>query len=122
MQPGAPLSIWVWADAPGNSWHVRSTTPKGDPHRITGRISAIGGSLTNARGYMLEGKDAFQAGPREVTLSFETNGVIDGVDFTLTGGECLLFEFFIDGAARPTLVNIGPRPHHPGSADFRLCR
>lgn len=123
LHPGAPLAYWIWKDAKGNGWHLRTTAPAKDNHRFSGRVW-VDGTLSDLKPTALEGMQDRLKKEDEGVLVFDflTGGASDGFDFQVASGRCVTFHLLVDGKPAPKEVEIGQKEIPAGSATFRLCR
>ncbi|MDB4993820.1 MAG: hypothetical protein JWM74_1252 [Myxococcaceae bacterium] len=117
--PGADEGLWIWKDAKGDGWHLRSTTGH-KKHRFQGRIEADG-PLIGLHATGNEGTDKLHTTPKGVWFSFSTQGHEDGFDFKLPAGSCMRVLSAIDGKPRPDRVYLGSGDAHPTNAHIKLC-
>jgi hypothetical protein len=121
MKEGAPLAYWIWRDADGITWHLR-TTAGGPEHGFTGRVWADG-TISDLKAARLETNDRLRKEDEGVLVfDFDTDVSIDGFDFKVAAGRCVTFHLLIDGKPAPKDVEIGQKEVRPGTATFRLCR
>ena len=117
--PGADEGLWIWKDAKGDGWHLRSTTGH-KKHRFQGRVEADG-PLVGLHATGNEGADKLHATAKGVWFSFSTQGHEDGFDFKLPAGSCMRVISAIDGKPRPDRVYLGSGDAHPTSPHIKLC-
>lgn len=121
MKPGARLAYWIWRDADGVTWHLR-TTAGGAFHRFTGRVW-VDGTVTTLTAANLDQLDRMKKEDDGVfVFDFQTLDHIDGFDFKVSAGRCVTFHLFVDGKESPEIIELGSKEVSPGSATFRLCK
>jgi hypothetical protein len=121
FKAGAAEALWIWQDAKGSHWHLRTTT-KDKPHRFHG--VAIGdGDLKGVKSVRTEAGDRFRVkGTKRASFDFNTDGASDGLDFDLDKTSCVRFVLFIDGKpAAPERIQLGKDAAHPQGHNFKLC-
>lgn len=121
MPPDAPASYFIWHDEAG--FHLRTTGP-GPRHLFRAKLTTDG-EFRNVRLIRLEGDDGFRVrnGGHTLELRFETFDAVDGVDFTVEGGDHLRFALRIDDRLAPTgRIFLGPNGHHPPNNPFVVTR
>jgi hypothetical protein len=117
LKPGLPDAWWVYQDDAG--WHVRTTTD--DRHQMKGRVWVTTGKLASVKVTVLEKQDGVQSDAQSIDIDFDTDKVMDGVDFVLTGTKCAHFALLVDGKPEPKLIHLGASTMTPPSATFVLC-
>lgn len=120
LKPGHPEALWIWHDAKGAGWHVRSTTAS-RLHRFSGRIWVTPGTIADVHPTRLEFNDRVRVQEKSIEFDFETQGGMDGFDFRLAGATCAKFALRVDGKREPGVVRIGSRGAHPHGRVFELC-
>jgi hypothetical protein len=121
FKAGAGESFWVWQDAKGSHWHLRSTT-KDKPHRFHGVVVGDG-ELKKVASIRTESGDRFRLkGGKRASFDFSTEGASDGLDFDVANDSCVRFVLFVDGQpAGVDRINIGKDAAHPQGNNFKLC-
>lgn len=117
LKPGLPDAWWVYQDAAG--WHVRTTTD--DRHQMKGRVWVTTGKLASVKVTVLEKQDAVQSDAHNIDIDFDTNKVMDGVDFLLSDTKCAHFALLVDEKPEPELIHLGANMMTPPRATFVLC-
>ncbi len=121
FKAGAPEAFWVWQDAKGTQWHLRSTT-KNMPHRFHGAIVGDG-ELKKVASTRTEAGDRFKlTGGKRASFDFATESASDGLDFEVANDSCVRFVLFVDGKPAPAdKINLGKDAVHPQGSNFKLC-
>lgn len=121
LKPGLPDAFWVYQDEQG--WHLRTTTDsKKVLHKFTGRIWITEGTFSSAKPSRLEqGQDSVKSTARAIKFSFDTIGVMDGVDWKSIDRQCIHFELLYDGKADAKVIYLGAKKINPPSNVFLIC-
>jgi hypothetical protein len=121
LKPGLPDSFWVYQDEQG--WHLRTTTNNSkELHRFSGRIWITAGKFSQAKPSRLElGQDSVKESSQRIEFAFDTMGVMDGVDWKLTGGQCIHFELLFQGKPDASLIFLGAKKLRPPTNVFVVC-
>jgi hypothetical protein len=121
LKPGLPDAFWIYKDDHG--WHLRTTTDNTKVfHKFTGRIWVTTGTFKDVKATSNErGQDALKITDQRIDVTFDTLGVMDGVDWKLAGNQCIHFELFYDGKPHPNLIRLGANKVSPESHVFMLC-
>lgn len=122
FKTGAGESFWVWQDAKGTHWHLRTTTPKSATHRFHGSAVADA-DLKNVSSARPDASDRLKIkGAKRVSFDFSTEKASDGVDFDVANNSCVRFVLFIDGKKAETdRIKLGKDAQHPQDSNFKLC-
>lgn len=120
FKPGAAESVWIWQDAKGSHWHVRTTT-KEKTHRFHGVV--IGDTeLANVKSVKTEAGDRWKLKGKRASFDFYTTAAADGLDFDVKGNSCVRYVLFVDGKPVPVdQINLGKDSAHPQAHNFKLC-
>jgi hypothetical protein len=95
LEAGGDLGFYFWHEEHG--LHVRTTGP-GERHLFRAEI-VTPGEIRNVHLVRLEGDDGYQVrdGGHRLDLRFETWAGVDGVDFTIEGGQFMTVTVRRDG-------------------------
>ena len=121
FKAGASEAFWIWQDAKGTQWHLRSTT-KSKRHRFHGVV--VGDAdLKKVASTRTEAGDRFKLkGGKRASFDFSTEGASDGLDFEVTNDSCVRFVLFVDGQpASADRIHLGKDAAHPQGSNFKLC-
>jgi hypothetical protein len=120
FKAGAAESVWIWQDAKGVHWHVRTSTAE-KTHRFHGAI--IGdGEIKNMKSVKTEAGDRWKMKGKRASFDFYTTSAADGLDFDVGNNSCVRFVLFIDGKPAPAdRIMLGKDSAHPQAANFKLC-
>lgn len=121
FKAGAGESFWVWQDAKGTHWHLRTTT-KSATHRFHGNAIADA-DLKNVSSARPDASDRLKIkGAKRVSFDFSTEKQPDGIDFDVMDNSCVRFVLFIDGKKAETdRIKLGKDAQHPQDSNFKLC-
>ncbi len=128
--PGVSLGCYIWQDAPGGVWHVRTSTDFATTHRWWAEVTAQGGgTLTSVATVQLE-MDLVNIDHLSDRL-YRNNGsgtfadvsAMAGIGDTQSGKNCLAVDFDNDGWMDIYVVNdrevTGPLATHAPSLLYR---
>lgn len=114
----------VWHNANEDThWHVETTDLKGQSHEYTG-VLRTDGTFVNVTNVLAENDDKVtQVGDHEVLFDLKTYNGIDGVRFSINGGDHLSMNLKIDGQEAPlNRIFIGHKAVHPKHDPFHFRR
>src|SRR5690242_18521310 len=77
FKPGAPDSVWIWQDAKGTHWHLRTST-KDKGHRFHGFIRGDA-DVKNVKSVRTESGDRWKMKGKGASFDFNTTAAADGL-------------------------------------------
>jgi hypothetical protein len=119
FKAGSADALYLWQDAKGTRWHVRTTT-KGQWHRFHGVITGES-AITGVRATRTEWNDRVRATPQRVAFDLVTRGATDGFDFNVAGDKCIRVTVIVDGRRQADKIKLGAAATSPQHAHFRIC-
>jgi hypothetical protein len=119
FKAGAADAVYLWQDARGTRWHLRTTTT-GAWHRFRGYIVAES-TFTGVKPTKTEWADRVRVTDKRIGFDFFTRGGTDGFDFNVTGDKCVRFAVLVDGKPQADKVKLGAASTAPARAHFKLC-
>jgi hypothetical protein len=121
---GGRAGFYIWHNANEDThWHVETTDPKGVSHVYTGTLTTDG-KFVNLVNVRPEGDDTItQTGDGTITFRLHTFDGIDGLKFSVDGGQHLTMDLQVDGAEAATnMIYLGRHRHHPAAVPFTFNR
>lgn len=121
FSPGEAMAVWIWQDARGTEWHLRTSTAR-TQHRFVGTIVGEQAPFTSVEMVRTEMRDRVRVNRNRLTFDFQTDGSADGLDFRIAGNQCVRFYVKADGRPMPpSRIFIGRNGQNPQFAHFKLC-
>src|SRR5579859_1485176 len=114
----------VWHNANEDThWHVETTDLKGVSHEYIGTLRTDG-KFVNVTNVLPENDDKVtQVGDGEILFDLKTYNGIDGVRFSIDGGDHLSMNLKVDGQPAPTNhIFIGHKALHPKTSHLHFRR
>ncbi|MBK7394767.1 MAG: hypothetical protein IPJ34_00310 [Myxococcales bacterium] len=116
LHPSAPAAYWIWRDSNG-WWHVRTTTKK-YLHRFHGTVKSVGGNIAMVKGTRLEMNDRLKTNGKALWFAFDTQGHLDGFDFTTSDNQCVTFNL---STSAGKAIYVGAGEVQPSTGYFTVC-
>jgi hypothetical protein len=115
----SPTGYFIFHDE--NGFHLRTHGPKAE-HDFRA-VLRTKGTFENVDLIKLEPDDSVQLenGGHRMVIHFHTFDGIDGVNFTVNGGDSLHLKLDLDGKLAPTSqIYLGPQGRHPKHNPFKI--